>query len=387
MVKALIIGGGMAGCCAAQLLSEQGWRVTLVESAPFLGGGCKTFLYGGHPYTYGPRHFLTKDEALFEFLDRYVPMRRIPEHEFLTYVERDPGFYHFPIHVDDIDLMPDREQIRKELGGRADVNRATNFEEFWLASVGPTLYSKFVKTYSAKMWQIASNAEFDDFAWSPKGTALKTGPKAAWTEAISAFPSKINGYDDYFEMATRDVDVRLSTPIEVFDVERYRVKIDGRWRTYDIIVSTIFPEVLLNHAFGPLRWVGRDFFKIVLPVKEVFPKDVYFLYYANDEPFTRIVEYKKFYRYESATTLLGMEIPSFSNKLYPYPTSKDKAIAQRYFDALPERVFSIGRSGSYEYRIDIAGCIRQALDLAAKLGHPPRRQATVTSQHKGDNDA
>jgi UDP-galactopyranose mutase len=94
---------------------------------------------------------------------------------------------------------------------------------------------------------------------------------------------------------------------------------------------------------------------------------VYFLYYANEEPFTRIVEYKKFYRHGASTTLLGMEIPSFSNKLYPYPMTEDKAIARKYFEALPERVFSIGRSGSYEYRIDIAGCIRQALDLAEKL--------------------
>ncbi|MBM4437327.1 MAG: FAD-dependent oxidoreductase [Actinobacteria bacterium] len=367
MTTVLVIGGGMAGCCAAHLLSEKGWKVTLVESAPFLGGGVKTFQYGGHPYTYGPRHFLTKDETLFKFLDRHVPLRRIPEHEFLTYVERDPGFYHFPIHRDDIELMPDRDKILGEIETASGVEEARNLEEYWLASVGPTLYDKFVKTYSAKMWQLASNTELDDFAWSPKGVALKTGPKAAWTEAISAFPYKLNGYDDYFDIATQKTTVKLRTTIEAYDVEHHRVKIGGRWHTYDIIVSTSSPEVLLNNAFGPLRWVGRDFLKIVLPVEEVFPENVYFLYYANDEPFTRIVEYKKFYRYKASTTLLGIEIPSFRNKLYPYPVGKDQAIARKYLAALPPRVFSIGRSGSYEYRIDIAGCIRQGLDLAAQL--------------------
>lgn len=368
MTKVLVIGGGFAGCCAAHLLSEEGYNVTLVERAPYLGGGCKTFFYGGHPYTLGPRHFLTKDEKLFNFLNKYVPMRRIPDHEFLTYIERDPGFYHFPIHRDDIDLMPDRDHILDQLSqlDEEKVKTAQNLEDFWLLSVGSTLYDKFVKTYSKKMWKVESNTVFTEFSFTTKGVALKTGSKAAWTEAISAFPIKINGYDDYFDIATQNTEVLLKTEIEAFDIENYRVQINGEWVQYDIIVSTVSPEIILNNAFGPLRWIGRDFFKIVLPVAEVFPKSVYFLYYANDEPFTRIVEYKKFYEYDSPTTLLGLEIPSFSNKLYPYPTTEDRALAQKYLDVLPEKVFSIGRAGTYRY-IDIAPIIQQCMDLVSKV--------------------
>ena len=367
MTKVLIIGGGMAGLCASQLLSKHGHNVKLVEAAPFLGGGNKTFTYGGHPYTFGPRQFLTRVEELFDFLNEYVPLRRIPDHEFLTYVERDQQFYHFPIHEDDIELMPDRDLIKKELETRTGVDEAQNLEDYWVASVGPTLYSKFVDGYSAKMWALESNTELDDFTWSPKGVALKSGPKAAWTEAISAFPSKLNGYDDYFDAATKDVEVHLNTHIEEFDMAKRRVKIEGQWSSYDLIVSTISPEIILNNAYGPLRWIGRDFFKIVLPVEHVFPENVYFLYYANAEPFTRLVDYKKFYRNDSKTTLIGLEIPSFNNKFYPYPVSEEQAKAKKYLDSLPENVFSIGRAGAYEYRIDIAGAIRQGLDLEQQL--------------------
>ena len=367
MTTVLVIGGGIAGCSAAHLLSQKGWKVKLVDTAPFLGGGNKTFTYGGHPYTFGPRHFLTKEECLFDFLNQYVPLRRIPDHEFLTFVERDATFYHFPIHRDDIDLMPDKDRILEELESRAGAEEARNLEEYWIASVGPTLYDKFINGYSAKMWSLESNRELDDFAWSPKGVALKSGPQAAWTEAISAFPYKQNGYDDYFDIATENVEVSLKTRIDAFDVENHRVQIGGAWHEFDIIVSTTSPEHLLNNAFGPLRWIGRDFFKIVLPVEEAFPQNVYFLYYANDEPFTRLVEYKKFYRNTSTTTLIGMEIPSFKNKLYPYPTSADQAIAKQYLEAMPKNVFSMGRAGSYEYRIDIAGSIKQSLELARNL--------------------
>lgn len=366
MTKVLVIGGGMAGLCASHLLSEKGYNVTLVESAPFLGGGFKTFYYGGHPYTFGPRHFLSPDEYLFEFLNRYVPLRRIYP-EFLTYVERDEQFHHFPIHTDDIDQMPDRDLIREELATRSGVENAQNLEEYWLASVGPTLYNKFVKTYSNKMWQIDSNQELDDFGWSPKGVTISTGPKGAFPDHISAFPYASNGYDDYVDAATRNVEVHLNTKVESYDVENYRVKIEAKWHSYDIIVSSISPEVVLNNAFGPLRWIGRDFLKVVLPVKEVFPPNIYYLYYANQEPFTRVVEYKKFYHNDSPTTLLGIEVPSFNNRLYPYPVGVDQAVAKRYLDAMPEKVFSIGRAGSYEYRIDIDDCIRQGMELAEKV--------------------
>ena len=150
----------------------------------------------------------------------------------------------------------------------------------------------------------------------------------------------------------------MRTNIEDYDIDKHKVKIGGEWRQFDIIVSTISPEIVMKNAFGPLRWMGRDFFKLVLPVEWCFPKEIYFLYYANEEPFTRIVEYKKFYQYKSDSTLIGIEIPSFRNKLYPFPMKKDQEIHQRYMDALPENIYFIGRNGSYRY-LDVGLIIEQ----------------------------
>lgn len=372
MAKVLIIGGGMAGCCAAQLLSEKGFKITLIESSPYLGGGCRTFFYGGHPYTFGPRHFLTKEDKLFDFLNQYVPMRRIEKEQYnLSYVEKDASFYTYPFHRDDVDLMPEREQIINELDNLAGVESASNMEEYWIGSIGSTLYNKYVNNYSKKMWKISSTTELDGICmgwrgWAPKGFALKTGTKAAWIEGISAFPFSSNGYNDYFDIATKNADIHLNAAIDEYDVENRRVKILEQWLEFDIIISTISPEILLNNAFGPLRWIGRDFLKIVLPVEEVYPSDVYHLYYVNEEPFTRIVEYKKYYRYKSPTTLIGIEIPSFNNKLYPYTTRKDQKVAKKYLDALPNNVFSIGRAGTYLY-LGIDDIIRQCMELSSKL--------------------
>ena len=363
MVKALIIGGGVSGCIATEMLTRKGWDVTAIESTPVLGGGCRTYWWGGHPYTLGPRHFLTKSEAAWDYMRNLCPMRRYDGHEFLTYVERDQQFYHFPIHEAEVDLMPDRDEIRAEFAARPDVSEATNLEEYWKYSVGPTLYEKFINNYSKKMWLIDDNKEITDFAFTPKGVALKTGPaKAAWTEAISGYPLAPGGYNDWFDLCMSNATLKLNTQCEDYDIENRRVKIAGEWHTYDVIVNTLSLEVILKNAFGELRWSGRDFYKIVLPMERCFPKDVYFLYYANTEPFTRIVEYKVFYEYDSPTTLLGIEIPSHKNKLYPYPMKKDQDRHKQYMDALPDGVFSIGRNGTYRY-LDIGMIIEQCLEL------------------------
>jgi len=67
MKKALVIGGGFAGCSGAQMLKKKGFDVYLGEALPYLGGGCRTFHYYGHPHTYGPRHFLTTKPKIFDF--------------------------------------------------------------------------------------------------------------------------------------------------------------------------------------------------------------------------------------------------------------------------------------------------------------------------------
>ncbi|MBF0332443.1 MAG: FAD-dependent oxidoreductase [Alphaproteobacteria bacterium] len=380
MKKVLIIGGGFAGCSAAHLLTLQGgWDITLIDSAPVLGGGCKTLWYGGHPYTFGPRHFLTQNETVYGYLDKYCPLRRCNDHVFLTYVHQDDQFYNYPVHVDDVTRMPEAEQIRKELGpilderhrtGRVEgAANAKDFEDYWVSSIGQTLYDKFIDKYSQKMWMVEDNKTIDTFSWSPKGSALKEGPREAWDTAMSAYPYAANGYDDYFDLATAGAKVMLNTKADSYDIPAKTVTIKGEKRKFDVIINTLSPDIVMNFAYGELPYVGRDFYPFVLPIKHAFPENVYFLYYAGNEKFTRIVEYKQFtrQRYDDDSTILGIEIPSKDGRYYPLPLKSEYARAKRYFDDMPEGVFSIGRAGSYEYRVDADDCIEQAMDATDKL--------------------
>lgn len=368
MKRALIIGGGVAGCAAChQLLLMGEWQILLVEAAPFLGAGVRTFTYGGHPYTFGPRHFLTQNRAIYDYLNSICPLRSCADHEFLTYIERDQAFYAFPIHEDDVARMPDAEKIQAERRVLNGVTSAKNLEEYWIASVGRTLYHKFIDKYSKKMWLIDDNRLLDTFNWSPKGVAIKSGPRAAWSSAISAYPYAADGYNRYFDVATDGATVLLNTRIERYDIPQRSVYLKGEKLTFDLIVSTISPDDLFEHCYGSLKYIGRDFHKIVLPAEYVFPEHVYFLYYANDEKFTRLVEYKKFTHHRASTTLVGMEIPSRNGRHYPLPFKSELALARRYLALMPSGVYSMGRSGSYRYGIDISAALDQAMEMGRQV--------------------
>ena len=79
-----------------------GWDVKVVEASSFLGAGVRTFHYGGHPYTFGPRHFLSPYKKVYDYLKKIIPLELHPNHEFLTYVEKDNEFYNYPINMSDV---------------------------------------------------------------------------------------------------------------------------------------------------------------------------------------------------------------------------------------------------------------------------------------------
>ncbi|MDB4214582.1 FAD-dependent oxidoreductase [Burkholderiaceae bacterium] len=368
MKKALIIGGGAAGCTAAhQLELAGGWDVLLVEAAPYLGAGVRTHWFGGHPYTFGPRHFLTQNKVVYDYMDSICPLRSCEDHQFITYVERDNSFYNYPIHEDDIAQMPDAAKIAEERTVAVGAEKAQNLEEYWVGSVGQTLYDKLIDKYNKKMWLVDDNKKIDTFSWSPKGVTIKSGPRAAWDNAMSAYPYAADGYNKFFDVTTKNTTVMTSTKIEKYDIQNKTVWINGEKKTFDVIVNTISPDLLFEQCFGELKYIGRDLHKIVLPSEYAFPEHVYWLYYANDEKFTRIVEYKKFTHHKSPTTLLGLEIPSLNGRHYPLPFKAEQELARKYYALMPSDVYSIGRAGSYRYGLDIDDCIEQAMIMTGQI--------------------
>jgi len=363
--KILIIGGGMAGLSCSHLLSQiPNTEIILVEQNSYLGAGVKTHWWGGHPFTFGPRYFLTKKMEVYEYFNKIIPLRTCNDNEFISYVEQDNQFYNYPLHLDDVERMPDKDKIKEELKNRNTSFSPTNLEDYWIGSVGKTLYDKVINKYNKKMWQVDDNREIDTFSWSPKGATIKNkqSKKRAWDGAINAYPYAKDGYNQYFEIATKDVKVLLNSNVKIIDLKNKIFKInDHEDEKFDIVISSSSPDLIMNNVYGALPYIGRDIHNIVMPMEYVLPKDIYFVYYPNSEKFTRIAEYKKFTHHKSPTSLIGFEIPSLNGRHYPLPQKKWHRLAKKYIDEFPEGMYSVGRNGSYFYSLDIDDCIYQAM--------------------------
>tara|TARA_B100000989_G_scaffold191598_1_gene144359 strand:+ start:58391 stop:59545 length:1155 start_codon:yes stop_codon:yes gene_type:complete len=364
-MKICIIGGGFAGCSSAEILSHiKGVKIKIFERSNILGAGVRTHFYGGHPYTFGPRHFLTTKVETYNYLKKFLKLRNCNYHQFKSYVASDNQFYNYPLNTKDLNKMPDKKKIYNEIKNTPKKHNAKNLEEFWIRSVGKTLFSKIIKKYNEKMWMVSCK-NLDTFNWSPKGYTIKKGSKAAFDTHISCYPTHKDGYNRYFDLINKikNVKVNFNQKIKKIDFKKRYIQSNGKKFNFDVLINTIAPDTLFDFKFGKLKFIGRDFHKIVFPVKEVFPQDVFFLYYPGDEKFTRLVEYKKFTRHKSKTTLVGMEVPSLNGRLYPLPISKEQKLAQKYFKLFPKNTFSIGRAGTYRYEIDIDDCIYQSLEI------------------------
>lgn len=366
MKKALILGGGFAGTTIAFLLAKEKWECIILEKEKYLGGGCRTFFYGGHPFTYGPRVYYGYSDKVFQWLNSIVPMRRFP-FELFSYVEEEGRFFSYPIHESDIPKMKKQDQILKELKECDNSNKPKNFEEYWTNRVGPSLYNMFVNQYSKKMWMIDSNKMFDIFKWSAKDKPIETGSKEAYKGSYIGYPVPIDGYNSYFDKMTTNVKVLFGEPVQQISLKERSVTLaDQTVLAGDILVNTIPIDEFCNYQFEELPYAGRDFLIFVLPCKQIFPGDIRFCHYTGKEAYTRITEFKKITYYESEDSLMVAEFPSKSNKLYPYLTKKNMKIVKKYFDLLPENVFSIGRLGTYKYST-IEQTIVQSFEAFAKI--------------------
>lgn len=382
MKKLLVIGGGFGGCTAIHEFSKKSnWEITLAEPNKLLGGGVRTNFKSGHPYTFGPRHFLTQNEIVFKYLSSHLELRLCKEHQFISFVEDDGEFYNYPIHYDDINRMHDSKIINNEVqaleesfknaefklttGSPKLENTASNYEDFWIRSIGPTLYKKFVEKYTKKMWMIEDNKLIDDFSWSPKGVAIKKGPREGWDKAISAYPKAIDGYNRFFDSALEKCDHRYIGLVENIEENTLSTKLGSDIKEYDLIINSSPLDSLYQNIFGELRYIGRRIEFAILPVKYCLPNDVYFSYYTGNEDYTRIVEYKKFTRYESPHTLISLEYPTLEKgKYYPMPTKEFRNLHKRYLEICHPSFFNVGRLAKYNYRYDIDDVIEQVLEIS-----------------------
>ena len=85
------------------------------------------------------------------------------------------------------------------------------------------------------------------------------------------------------------------------DYEKKSVHLsDGSVHQPDLVVSTTSPDLLFDCDKGELAYVGREVFKIVLPIDKSFQMMLFYLLSRSTGGSARVTEFKKFTQHKSS---------------------------------------------------------------------------------------
>ncbi|MWV63094.1 FAD-dependent oxidoreductase [Helicobacter saguini] len=184
MKKVVIIGAGPAGLSAARVLSENGYKVVILEESESVGGMSKSLKMFNQIVDVGPHRFFSKDKRLNDFWlshtrGQYEQVNR------LTRIFYNNKFFYYPLRgFDALKKLGIIESIMCVLSYfKAKIRpfKGDSFESWVANAFGYRLYSIFFKSYTEKLWGIKCDELDSDFAAQRiKGLNLYEAAKAAF---------------------------------------------------------------------------------------------------------------------------------------------------------------------------------------------------------------
>ena len=389
MKKILILGGGVAGCSVAYFLRQKGgYETTILEQSDGLGGLSRTHYYAGHPYEFGPHIWFWPHDELNDVIRELSDNKlRYIERRLLSYIERDSKAYRYPIHYDDIFEMPDKEIILDELTASRDTTGRLvssrlprlgdcTFEEYFVATIGETLYEKFMKHYTWKMWSIPGGRLQTSMVWADRTKYDYEGLKGydpikfedhyLGKGLFQVYPEE--GWNQIWNRMTEGANVKhntivLMTSREIIGTTRDRYA----YKDYHAVINTLPLDQLW--VGEELPYTGRLIIPLLIPgLKQVFPNGIESIHYSGYEPQTRVTEIDRITGYESDNTLILLEIPvnagseeafpaniipykHFCSRTYPQQSERGLELHQSYLNkcARVGNFFNCGRQAEFKY--------------------------------------
>jgi len=338
---ALIIGGGVAGVSCAYYLRKKNYHVTILEQQTYLGGMSHTSYYNGHPYEFGPHVWFWPHDDINDVI-RELTNDELYQVDRKLYTFTGDALYRYPIHYSDIEMMLDKEQILDELMvHRTELEKLDSdkipqlgeckFSEYFRAALGGTLYNKFMKEYTHKMWGISGDELDTNLVWADRikdsySGSLPTYDPIKFHEVFLGegqpnwYPKK--GWNIVWEGMARDCDIRFGVGISKLLNNGDLLTTSGIYHlaSYDLVINTLHSDTLLGEYVLPAN--GRLVIPFLVPgLSSVFPSGVESIHFADTNPLTRTTDMKVITRHESLDSLICLEIPVTSTSQGAFPSN------------------------------------------------------------------
>lgn len=340
----LIVGAGFAGSVLAERLATQrNERVLLVDRRAHIGGNAydRYDEAGILMHVYGPHIFHTNSDDVVNYLSQFTRWHPY-EHRVLAQV--DDTRYPIPINRTTVNrlfglTLKTDEEVEAFYRTRAEpIDPIRTSEDVIVSRVGRELYEKFFRHYTRKQWGL-DPSELDRSVTSR--VPIRTNEDDRYfDDRFQAMPR--DGYTRLFEKMLNRPQIKtlLNT-----DFSEIRHEISYRRLIYTGPIDEFF-----GHRFGRLPYRSLRFEHQTL--EQEWRQPVAVINYPQEEPYTRITEYKHLTGQKAPKTTITYEYPSAQgDPYYPVPNDTTASIYRQY-DALAhatENTWFVGRLATYRY--------------------------------------
>lgn len=381
-MRALIVGSGISGTVMAELLSNKGFEVTVVEKRNHIGGNCYTFQDRGVAvHKYGPHIFHTDNKQLWDWFNERCEL--VPySHQVKADTER--GIVSLPFSMQTVNEIwgvvrpAEFEQIKnREIeeweisNGKLDTSNA---EGFAISRLGTTLYNMCIQNYTFKQWGIPA----DKLPASIVGRLpiRDSFDCTYYTDRYVGIPKDEKGYSPFFDRLYDFADVRVSSDWEKVFEEK----------NFDCIVYTGSVDDFFDRHLGVIRYrtcwwgmyEGSDGFPLKVPVLNNC---------TEDYPFTRVIRHRMLQgKCSTDTDIISVEYPEDyrgqeQGPMYVVPTEDNMRRVRRYQEMANDPLYAqysgrpvvfVGRLAQSRY-FDMDDAIENAFKISESFKNVVRK--------------
>jgi len=370
MYDFLVVGAGFAGSVIAERLARKfNKRVLICDRRNHIGGNAYDHYNddGILVHKYGPHIFHTNSAEVFEYLSQFTQWRPY-EHRVLASV--DGRLVPIPINRTTVNLLyglnlQTDAEVDNFFEQRAEKKESLRTsEDVVVGRVGRELYEKMFRGYTRKQWGL-DPSELDASVTARIPVRTNTDDRY-FTDTFQVMP--LHGYTRMFENMLDHRNITIVRNTDYRDIVREI--------SFDQMVYSGPVDEFFDSRFGKLPYRSLEF------RHETHDADFYqiapVVNYPNENPYTRITEFKYLTGQQHPKTAIVQEFPrAEGDPYYPVPRPEN-ALLYKQYQALAEatpNVHFVGRLATYKY-YNMDQVVAQALTLVARLHGASRLDVT-----------
>ncbi|MCG2615131.1 UDP-galactopyranose mutase [Terrimonas sp. NA20] len=360
MFDYLIVGAGFAGAVLAERLASQAdKKILIIDKRNHIGGNTFDFYNeaGILIHKYGPHIFHTNSEDIFNYLGKFTSWRPY-EHRVLASV--DGMLVPIPINLNTINtlygLNLTSEEVESFFASKAvKKEQILTSEDVVLNKVGKDLYEKFFKGYTKKQWDLDPSEL--DASVTARIPTRNNRDNRYFTDKYQAMP--MHGYTRMFEKLLDHPNIKVMVNTDYKEIADFI--------PFKEMIYTGPIDYFFDYCYGKLPYRSIEFIFDTKNEENHQPTGT--VNYPNDQPYTRVTEFKYLTGQQHRQTTIVYEHPKAEgDPYYPVPRPENSILYSRYKDLADKltKVHFTGRLATYKY-YNMDQVVAQSLKLFKKL--------------------